>query len=347
MQILKERCRASYKLTVLHKAAIVILLVLGILFLLNPDVYRLKREYSPEEVYVPFLKAGDYEIKIIYSDASEGNCAVASSELVTDSENHMGVEFARTELRAGIRDVAVLNIHLEQGTFGLRIWPEQPEQCFEEVCIQRVQLLDMDHGFLFGICILSALCIALLGWYVPVDKYKNAAALIGIGLIATIPLFSDFLPEGHDLRFHLARLEGLYQGLRNGEFPVRLNPMQAKLFGNLTATMYPQLFLYPAVLPRFLGVSVMLCYKLLAAGMNVATAMLTFYGVRRITGSVKTAYIASVLYTFSLYRLIDTYLRAALGEALAMVFLPLALWGIYEILWGGVTEKSGICSPWE
>lgn len=334
MQDLINRHKPNHKLTVIHKAAVFLLLALGFLFLLNPDVYRLKREYNPLEVYIPYLKAGDYEVKIIYNDAPEGIYAVASSEYALSGENRMGMEYGRTELEAGVRDVAVLNIHLEQGTYGVRIWPTGQEECFEEVYVQRVQLLDRDHYFLFALCFLSAFCIALLGWYVPVEKYKTALILVGIGLAASLPMFSDFLPEGHDLKFHLVRMEGLYQGLRNGEFPVRLNPLQTELFGNLTATMYPQLFLYPAVLPRFFDVSIILCYKLLVVCMNVTAAALTFYGVRKITRSEKMAYIAGVLYTFSLYRLINTYLRAALGEALAMVFLPLVLWGIYEVLWG-------------
>ncbi|MDE6924053.1 MAG: YfhO family protein [Acetatifactor sp.] len=329
-----NRYKANYKLTVIHKAVIIVLLTMGIFFLIKPNIYRMRVEYNPAEVTIPFLKAGDYEVKITYSGASQGAFAVASSDLLADSENHMGVEFARTELNAEIRDVAVMNVHLEQGTYGVCIRPEQTDECFEEVRIQRVQLLDRDHYFLFAVCILSALCMALLGWYVPVEKYKNALLLVGMGLAASIPMYSDFLPKGHDMLFHLARMEGLYQGLRNGEFPVRLNPVQTELFGNLTATMYPQLFLYPAVLPRFLDVSVMLCYKLLVVCMNVVTAMLTFYGVRRITGSEKMAYTASALYTFALYRLTNTYLRAALGETLAMVFLPLVLWGVYEVLWG-------------
>lgn len=42
----------------------------------------------------------------------------------------------------------------------------------------------------------------------------------------------------------------------------------------------------------------------------------------------------SVLYTFATYRLTNLYYRAALGESLAMVFLPLLLWGTYEIFYG-------------
>ena len=333
MKDLMKRCRAQYKLSILQKAAVIVLLTLGFFCLLNPDVYRLTREYNPHEVYIPYLKAGDYEVKVIHDGASEGNYVIVSSDYVTNSQNRLGMEFARTEMKEGIRDVAVLNFHLEEGTYGVRIWPEE-ENCFEEVTIQRVQLLDRDHYFLFMLCVVSALCIVLSGWYLPAEKYKSTFILVGMGLAASVPMLSDFLLKGHDMLFHLARMEGLYQGLRTGSFPVRINPVQTELFGNLTASMYPQLFLYFAVLPRFADVSVILCYKMLVVFMNVASAMLTFHAVRRITKSEKMAYAASMLYTFSLYRLIDTYLRAAVGEALAMVFFPLVLWGIYEVLWG-------------
>lgn len=326
--------KIKYKLSIIHKIVIAVLLGIGILFFLNYDIYRYKIEYGPEQVYVPFLKAGDYEIDVLYGYASEGNCVVVSSMFMTDTENHMGMVFTQQEMETGPDRRMILNIHLDQGTYGLLIKPAQSEQFFNEVKIQRVQLLDKDNYFLCGICLLAALCIAILGWFVPIEKYRDIMILIGIGLVASVPLFSDFLLEGDDLKFHLARLEGLYQGLRTGNFPVRINPQQTELFGNVTATMYPQLFLYPAVIPRFLDVSVMICYKLLILCMNIGAAIFTFYGVKRICGSYKMAYIASILYTFSLYRLIDVYYRAALGEALAMTFLPLVLWGIWETLWG-------------
>ena len=110
--------------------------------------------------------------------------------------------------------------------------------------------------------------------------------------------------------------------MQNGEFPVRINPLQSGGYGNLSPTMYPSLFLYPVAILRFFGVSAMLCYKVLLTAMNIATAFLSFYAVRAITGSEKSAWLMSVLYTFATYRLTNLYYRAALGESLAMVFHP-------------------------
>ena len=41
---------------------------------------------------------------------------------------------------------------------------------------------------------------------------------------------------------------------------------------------------------------------------------------------------ASVLYTLCIYRLVNVYTRATLGESLAMVFFPVVMLGLYEVL---------------
>ena len=47
----------------------------------------------------------------------------------------------------------------------------------------------------------------------------------------------------------LARINGIYEGLRTGQFPVQINPVQLGGYGYLPGSMYPQLFLYfPAIL---------------------------------------------------------------------------------------------------
>lgn len=51
-------------------------------------------------------------------------------------------------------------------------------------------------------------------------------------------------------------------------------------------------------------------------------------------------YLAAFLYVFSLYRFTDIYVRGALGEVLAFVFMPVALIGIYEVLWGDEKKWS-------
>ena len=46
---------------------------------------------------------------------------------------------------------------------------------------------------------------------------KYAVCYLVIILMASIPLFNNYLIRGHDIYFHLMRIEGLAQGLRAGD----------------------------------------------------------------------------------------------------------------------------------
>ena len=78
-------------------------------------------------------------------------------------------------------------------------------------------------------------------------------------------------------------------------------------------------------------------YHTLIVLINVATAISMYCSVKSITKSKFSAIFGTVLYMLAPYRLCDLYIRSAIGEALAMIFLPLAIAGIYHILLG---EKS-------
>lgn len=329
--------KPRYSLCYFHKLGIGIFLVLASLFLFHPQAY--KREYQDvQSVYFSFLQAGDYILDYtLTASSAAGDSVLVMSETAVDSDNNAGVVFARKTLERD--DVyGSLNLHLEQNVYGVNVRIRQNSgegAAFSRLKIQSVQLLCTDHYLMSLLCFFSALGIAFLGLYVPADKYKLLFLAVGFGLLASLPMANDFLIETvPDTGFHLARLESVYQGLRAGEFPVRIGSVQMSGYGSLSAVMYPQFFLYPAALLRFFRVSLMMCYKLLVSGLNVGCALLAYYAVKNICKSEKTGIIASFLYTFSAYRLINVYQRGALGESLAMTFLPLIMWGIYEVLWG-------------
>ena len=58
-------------------------------------------------------------------------------------------------------------------------------------------------------------------------------------------LLNETIPGGHDLIFHLSRIEAISKGLQFGEFPVRIYPDYFYGYGYANGIMYPDLFLYP------------------------------------------------------------------------------------------------------
>lgn len=158
--------------------------------------------------------------------------------------------------------------------------------------------------------------------------------LVGIAVLATFPAFTDSIIFGHDLNFHLYRIEGIKDGLLAGQFPVRIHPIHNNGYGYITPNVYPELFFYIPALFRILGMSAVTAYHTFLFFINIATAVVMYISAKGITNSVFAGQLASIIYTFSTWRVINLYYRAALGEALAMIFFPLVFYGIYCVLKG-------------
>lgn len=324
-------------LTLLHKLAAGVLLFFGVCLFFNPKAYTQTYEGRFASAEYPFLQAGDYSLEITYEGADKGCQVIVETKALVAEDNTQGIIFLEEPIEEGYGTAQII-VHIPESAEAVTVRNSMGDgedaEIFHKIVLQSVQLLDKDNYFLSGLCFLAAIGVLLLGLFIPKEKYLMPVVLTGIALLASLPLMNDFLKWGHDLNFHLARLEGIYQGLRSGAFPVIINPFQLEGFGYLTGAMYPQLFLYPFAALRFFGISTVLCYKLLLISANITTVFLTYYSVKTICKSIPTGLTASILYTFSIYRLADMYTRGAVGELWAMAFLPLIVWGIYELLWG-------------
>lgn len=135
-------------------------------------------------------------------------------------------------------------------------------------------------------------------------KYLHILALGIVALAVSVPLMTNYCIDGVNVSFYLRRLQ-------------KICPEDIFL-------------LLPSLLVRA-GAPVEFVYKLLLFGLNVATAgisYLCFYGIFR---DRLTGVMGSMLYTWAPYRLNDLYCRADLGEAIALCFLPILFYGLYQI----------------
>ncbi|MCM1117913.1 MAG: hypothetical protein NC543_00915 [bacterium] len=184
---------------------------------------------------------------------------------------------------------------------------------------------------------LGALVLAL-GW----NRRRSDSApqslvfcvLLAVTVLASYPLYANVVGQGHDLNFHLYRIEGIKDGLLEGQFPVRLHPTHNNGYGYITPGVYPELFLYfPAIL-RLMGASPVMAYNTFLFAVNGMTAWIMYVCAKGVAKSRYAGMLASILYTLSTWRIINLYYRAALGEALAMAFFPVLLYGLYLLLAG-------------
>lgn len=164
-------------------------------------------------------------------------------------------------------------------------------------------------------------------------------------IVSSLPLFVTFLIKGHDIIFHLARIESIKNAILSGEFPLKIYPEWLSGNGYAAGVYYGDILLYiPAVL-RIMGFNLMQSYNIFIFLCNLATCVIAYFCFLGISKSKTTAVIGSALYTMSIYRLIDIYIRSAVGEYAAMIFIPLIVYGLYSV-YTDDTGEQGYSKSW-
>jgi hypothetical protein len=166
------------------------------------------------------------------------------------------------------------------------------------------------------------------------ELIKVFIIMIALTFLICIPYLNKEPISSHDISYHLNRIVEISNELKNGQFPVLIHSNLQNGFGYANPLFYPELFLYiPAILICF-GISALTSCKLFIIISTFFTILITYYSANLIFKKKNISWIVTLLYSTALYRLTDIYVRGALGEVLSMIFLPLILAGVYEIIFG-------------
>ena len=154
-----------------------------------------------------------------------------------------------------------------------------------------------------------------------------------ISLFSCFPLLrSDRYVLADDMQYHLARIEGIAQSWQAGIFPARIHLFVIQNYGYGNGFYYPQLWLVIPVVLRCLGFSVMTSYIIFVVLCTFSAILSVFVCTKHITNHNAGALIASMIFAFAPYRLIDIYYRGALGEIQSFIFIPLIIYALYDFL---------------
>lgn len=276
------------------------------------------------------VNRGSYRVTLNYSTDQEGNVLELWEQgdkiaawPIDSKENELTADFAIS------KDAKALQFRINysgEGTLTVKKFSFAPYTLFYT-----------DTYFLIAVFLL----LHLVGWlYVrsgrrlSQEKLVDYAVILGVALLATTPLMQTYLYNADDLCYHLARLEGLKDGILDGQvIPVNILPDGLQNNGYMNA-LYPYLFLYIGAFLRICRVSLAFSYKVLIFLANLGSAACAYVAVKSMVKSRRSVILSVVLYTLMPYRFTNILSRGDLGETIALVFWPLVIAGLYHVVMG-------------
>lgn len=160
--------------------------------------------------------------------------------------------------------------------------------------------------------------------------------LIALKSLISVPFYTS-----HDGFTHTARIAAYYDAIKDGQFPVQwAKNLNGKFGSPIFIYSYPLVYMIGAGL-HFVGVDYEGAFRMLIGGGYVLSGFTMYWWLKNRFG--KTAgFVGTIFYLWTPYRFLDIYVRGALAENFAYVFLPLILLGIDKVF----TSKSKVNWWW-
>jgi len=154
--------------------------------------------------------------------------------------------------------------------------------------------------------------------------------LLLFSLLAIAPLFQPgYFWGAHDARHSVYFLFEFDRSIQDGVWYPRWSPDFAFGYGYPFFNIYGPLAFYLGEAFHLLGLDFVSAVKSVFALSFLLSGVTMFLFARRFMGS-RAGLLAGLVYIYIPYHIVDIYVRASLAESLALAFLPLNLWLLYE-----------------
>ena len=340
--------------------------LLGGVFLINRDILHWETTFAyklalvPDERGVDFyrldtddlvLKPGTYTLTISGNfDAENG----ARSSLRVD--DYDGDILLQEELQGGTENT--FEVAVESSVRKIRIYviynPKSGEVNVDSVKIS-------SEGILYKESVLRHLAVTaffflLWAWltfrivfpeqyrkrFPKIAKPETEVSFLLLLLLTVISCIPLLIPGrynfGDDIYYHLEHIRGISTSMAKGYIPARVLLEWVENYGYGSGFFYPNFFLQIPALLLLLGFSYFTSYRIFIVLCTFFSLCSIYSCVKKISGKLSAARLSAVLYAFAVYRLVDVFYRAAVGEIQAFVFMPMIILGLYEI-YEGYSEK--------
>ncbi|MDE3088490.1 MAG: hypothetical protein KGJ80_03780 [Chloroflexota bacterium] len=162
-----------------------------------------------------------------------------------------------------------------------------------------------------------------------IDPYLILLLLFSIFAIGPL-LGPGYFWGAHDGRHSVYFLFEFDRVIQDGVFYPRWLPDFTFGYGYPFFNIYGPGAFYVGEALHLIGFDFVTATKIVFALAIVLSGPSMFGLVKRLTGSSQAAFISGLAYVYIPYHIADIYVRAALAESAALIFLPLTLWGFYE-----------------
>jgi hypothetical protein len=166
--------------------------------------------------------------------------------------------------------------------------------------------------------------------------------VLAFSLFAVLPLAGpDYFLDAHDAQHTLFFLTEFDAAVRDGVWYPGWATDQALGYGYPTFVLYPPLAYYVAEAVHLLGTTKVVAIKWTWALATVG-AGLTMYAYARHVAGRQRGLLAAIVYMYVPYHLADMYVRAALAEYAAFVWMPLALLAFHRLAEQPAARRLGL-----
>ncbi len=179
-------------------------------------------------------------------------------------------------------------------------------------------------------------------------KYKNYLLItilaLLIGLYFAYPFTNGILHMGADTGFHLTRIQSYRDAILKGvKYPYMWWNANFN-FGYPTPLYYCQLLLFPAVWLISKGMTLIRAYKIYIVCLMIASTFFIGLCQAKVSkGKIKAIILSMFIYLVNPHQVTSIFRRSALGETMGLVFIPLALLGIYYVLYDDENKWYILC----
>jgi len=163
------------------------------------------------------------------------------------------------------------------------------------------------------------------------NKWIHYIIILIIGLIISLPMLQINIRNTHDGAIHMLRLMGTIDSMELGQMPPIIAPNYCDGMGYAMNLFYPCLATYLPLLIKLFVPTYALALRIFGMICIILSGFTMYKFVNEVTEKKWVALFSAILYIIAPYKLANVYIRYAIGEFMAAVFIPLVFLGVYNL----------------